>query len=528
MGECGGGQVLPQGDSADQRINTCMDGKMKILQSKKFKNTVMAVLLLGYLIFNGILLAGHELWRDEANVWLIAGKLTPFQLLKEIKYQGHPCLWYLLLMPLAKSGLPLRTIVYVSYGIMAAGAGIFLYRAPVSLPVKALCLFSPIFTYYYSVIARNYCLVALFLLILALDYQNRNRHPVRYGTWLFLLVQSDTVALAPAGMICLMWLSEGILKSRREKNTSAFLQTVKGLWLPLASLVLWMAEFYQVSDSPVYQVKQFGIGELTREIRNYVLFILERMTGRSQLFCTLFLLAALLLLCFISYRIRSFWALTVLMASWLFQALFSVMVYQLHIWHFISLAFVWLWALWVIKTQGAEREILFSRLDRAAFAGLEILTVCLAVTMFARWNDSQESSSLSNALYGSYSDAESVSEYIEETLPEDAVIVTDNVAFASTVAAYLPDRTFYFAGTGQEEGYADWSERQSRVISTENLLRWAEEKWTDQEAIYLLDSAGSCITDQESFGNYEILYQTDTETARGEEYTLYRIKMPHK
>ena len=66
MGECGGGQVLPQGDSADQRINTCMDGKMKILQSKKFKNTVMAVLLLGYLIFNGILLAGHELWRDEA------------------------------------------------------------------------------------------------------------------------------------------------------------------------------------------------------------------------------------------------------------------------------------------------------------------------------------------------------------------------------------------------------------------------------------------------------------------------------
>ena len=66
------------------------------------------------------------------------------------------------------------------------------------------------------------------------------------------------------------------------------------------------------------------------------------------------------------------------------------------------------------------------------------------------------------------------------------------------------------------------------MISTENLLRWAEEKWTDQEAIYLLDSAGSCITDQESFGNYEILYQTDTETARGEEYTLYRIKMPHK
>ena len=61
-------------------------------------------LFLGYLVFNGMLLAGHELWRDEANVWLIARELSPLQLFKEIRYQGHPCLWYLLVMPLAKLG----------------------------------------------------------------------------------------------------------------------------------------------------------------------------------------------------------------------------------------------------------------------------------------------------------------------------------------------------------------------------------------------------------------------------------------
>ena len=33
---------------------------------------ILTMVFLGYLIFNGILLVRHELWRDEANVWLMA------------------------------------------------------------------------------------------------------------------------------------------------------------------------------------------------------------------------------------------------------------------------------------------------------------------------------------------------------------------------------------------------------------------------------------------------------------------------
>ena len=61
---------------------------MHNLTDKKKQNydIFLAGVFLAYLVFNGILLARHELWRDEANVWLMARQLSPIQLLKEINF----------------------------------------------------------------------------------------------------------------------------------------------------------------------------------------------------------------------------------------------------------------------------------------------------------------------------------------------------------------------------------------------------------------------------------------------------------
>lgn len=135
----------------------------------KRKNTnriILTGILLAYVVFNGLLLMRHEQWRDEANVWLMARELSPLQLAAEIKYQGHPCLWYLIVMPFAKLGLPFQTIGVISLSVMTAAAWIFVWKAPFGALVKAVCLFSPVFTYFYADIARNYCLIALLLMLL--------------------------------------------------------------------------------------------------------------------------------------------------------------------------------------------------------------------------------------------------------------------------------------------------------------------------------------------------------------------------
>ena len=48
----------------------------------------------------------HENWRDEAQAWLLARDLSIPELFEQMSYEGHPCLWHLLLMPLVRLGLP--------------------------------------------------------------------------------------------------------------------------------------------------------------------------------------------------------------------------------------------------------------------------------------------------------------------------------------------------------------------------------------------------------------------------------------
>lgn len=171
-------------------------------------NIQKGLVLLLYVVFNGVLLWRHEMWRDEINVWLMGRDLSIAELFREIKYQGHPCLWYLLIMPFVRLGFPCRIMGIISLIAMTFAAGLYLHKAPFNFWIKSISLFSPIFTYYYAEIARGYCLVALLIVVLACFHPKRNDRPFVYGILLGLLVQADTIALPIAGMLSLMWLGE--------------------------------------------------------------------------------------------------------------------------------------------------------------------------------------------------------------------------------------------------------------------------------------------------------------------------------
>lgn len=44
----------------------------------------------------------HEQWKDEAQSWLLAKNLNFVELINQMKYEGHPLLWYIIIMPFAK------------------------------------------------------------------------------------------------------------------------------------------------------------------------------------------------------------------------------------------------------------------------------------------------------------------------------------------------------------------------------------------------------------------------------------------
>ena len=492
------------------------------LNKDKINKIFPVILFLGYLFFNGILFALHEPWRDEANVWLLARELSPIELFREIKYQGHPCLWYLLAMPFAKLGFPFRTIEVLSFFVMSGTALLLLWKAPMNSTVKGICLFSPVFTYFYPVIARNYCLIALLLMILAWQYPKRNENSVLYGLLLGLLVQADTIAIAEAGMISLMWLCENIWQGLRTKNLTGSKNVLKGIWIPAASLGLWILQFYQVSDSPQFKTRDLGLSELINEVRIFAYGIFTRITGWDNKSSLLFFVICVVILIWLSVRLKNGWAMCVFGATFLFQASFSALVYQLHIWHYISLCFVFIWTIWVLHHQIQEKGK-YDRNAKLAIGLLEAFLGILCIGMFLHWNSDEETSNLKKAISGQYSDAANAAEYIGENITSEELFVSTDVPMASTVLAYLPEYEFYFAGNGQRETYADWSEEQSGTITLQDLTTWAEEEFPDKDEFYLLWTGDSKVEETETLEKYEVLYQTDGQTVRGEEFLIYRI-----
>ena len=163
------------------------------------------------------------------------------------------------------------------------------------------------------------------------------------------------------------------------------------------------------------------------------------------------------------------------------------------------------------------------RISQGAMWIVELLIGVLAICMFINWNSDGESSNLSNAWNGLYSDGVNTAEFIEENIPENELIVSDNIPMASTVLAYLDGYCFYYAGSGEPASYADWSERQSGTVSFADLVSWVQTSFPEKERFFLLETGQSCVYDAEALADCRVLYQTKEQTARGEEYTIYMV-----
>lgn len=173
--------------------------------------------------------ATHEPWRDEADCWLAARDLSPSGLFGWTRYVGSPAAWYLMLMPLAKSGLPYQSMVYLNAAVAIAAAWLLL-RSRLPMPLVALSLFSYYLCYEYAAIARNYAILTLSLFLVAGAYGDRIDHPLRYAASVFLLFNTTAHGAMLAVVLGVMFVFE----SRRGRTliVLGFAAALWQLWPP--------------------------------------------------------------------------------------------------------------------------------------------------------------------------------------------------------------------------------------------------------------------------------------------------------
>jgi hypothetical protein len=152
-------------------------------------------------------LAHHAIWLDEAQAWcLVRDSASWAEWRWNMRNEGHPWLWYALLFPLAKGGLPAWSMQALHGVIASTTAAIVIFRAPFPLVVRIAVVFGQFFVFEYAALSRNYALGGLLLLVAAwMDKRSPWRTPA-----LGLLAQTHLWAT----LVAATWIATELWKQR--------------------------------------------------------------------------------------------------------------------------------------------------------------------------------------------------------------------------------------------------------------------------------------------------------------------------
>jgi hypothetical protein len=131
----------------------------------RYQRWLAPAVTLAFLVVAGFATASHELWRDEAQPWLVALHSTSLlELFQRIKYEGHPGLWYTCLFLLSRVTASPVAMQALHVAIGAAAVWIVARYAPFTALQRVLFAFGYFPLYEYTVLSRDYGLGMLLLL----------------------------------------------------------------------------------------------------------------------------------------------------------------------------------------------------------------------------------------------------------------------------------------------------------------------------------------------------------------------------
>lgn len=158
-----------------------------------------------YLAATALLALRHEIWRDEGQAWLLARDAPSIShLLGQMGYEGSPGLWHLTLRPLARTGLPVASMLALNVALATAAIALLAFAAPFRPWETALIAFGWFPFAWYGVVARSYTLSMLLLFLAATLHPARRDRPWLYAAVLALLANTNvhsTLFAAALGLV---------------------------------------------------------------------------------------------------------------------------------------------------------------------------------------------------------------------------------------------------------------------------------------------------------------------------------------
>lgn len=188
----------------------------------------------------------HSMWRDELNVWLIARDSLSFvELFHNIKYEGHPAIWYLCLYLLNQfTSNPVAMQLF--HLVIASGTvHVFVKFSPFTQLQKILFCFGYLPFYEYLVISRNYAIGLLLLFAFCTLFPTRTKNYLWLSLTLLLLANSNAYCLFISIALGLTLIFEYSLRKKINQYitaspfniTSSLIIFTIGIFISLAQLI---------------------------------------------------------------------------------------------------------------------------------------------------------------------------------------------------------------------------------------------------------------------------------------------------
>jgi len=131
-----------------------------LCDEKIFRRCVLLV----YVLIAAANVITHEMWRDELHVWFAAADSNSVrELFSNMRCQGHPPLWYLMLYVISRATHNPAAMKALHLAIAIGSVYVFVRFAPFTRLQRLLFVFGYFPLYEYAAISRNYA-VGIFLL----------------------------------------------------------------------------------------------------------------------------------------------------------------------------------------------------------------------------------------------------------------------------------------------------------------------------------------------------------------------------
>ena len=150
-----------------------------------------------------VMVCYHEPWRDEAQGYLVARDNTLFGLILHMKAESQFLLWYLFTWPFVRLfGLSIFGFNLLHWALSCSTTYLVVRRAPFRFLTRAGLIFSVLFAFEFTVVARHYAAGVFLLTILMLNWRERFRNPVLYACGIALCASTNLPVWACLGGLC--------------------------------------------------------------------------------------------------------------------------------------------------------------------------------------------------------------------------------------------------------------------------------------------------------------------------------------